>query len=374
MTLKPKQVIDKMNEYYCEYSSITGRSIHKLAQRTKEEVENARSTVQKFINAANNQEIIFTSNTTESINIAAYGLNLKKGDVVLTTDREHNSNLVPWLFMQDKKGIKHDYVKSNPDMTFNMQEYEKKLEQGVKLVSMVWTSNLDGYTLPAEEIIKKAHNSGALVLLDAAQAAPHRQVDVKKLDADLLAFSFHKMCGPTGMGCLYGKKKLLEQMDGFIVGGDTVTDTTYNTYNMEEPPEKFEAGLTNYAGMLGSGEACEYLTRVGIKNIQEQEYKLNKRITEELDKMERVKIIGPHDPAQRSGIIDFTVDNANPHDIAIALDETENIEVRSGRHCVHSWFNDKNIDGAVRASLYFYNTLEEAEKFVNTLNNVLEVL
>ncbi len=374
MTLKPRQVVEKMNEYYYEYSSVTGRSIHKLANRTKEEVEKARRIIQDYVNAHSEHEIIFTRNTSESINLVAYALDLKPGDVVLTTDREHNSNLVPWLFMQKKKGIRHDYVPSNPDLTFDMGAYEEKLEQGVKLVSMVWTSNLDGYTIPAKEVVKKAHEHGALVMLDAAQTAPHHKVDVRELDVDFLAFSVHKMCGPTGVGVLYGKKKLLEEIDGFIVGGDTVKDAWYDRFEFLPPPEKFEAGLQNYAGMIGAGAAAEYVSRIGFKNIEKREYEINKLITESIQDIPGVSILGPSDPRQRSGIVSIVVEGADPHDIAIALDETANIEVRSGRHCVHSWFNAHDVPGSVRASVYFYNTLEEAETFVDTFKKVLGVL
>lgn len=375
MTLKPVQVISAMDEYYNEYPVCGGRSIHKMAKKVDEKVEAAREKMQKFLGAGSNHEIVFTRNTTEALNIVAYSLDFNKGDVVLTTDREHNSNLVPWQVQAKKRGIKHQIVHSNPDNTFNLEKFEEELgkNKNVRLVSMVHTANLDGYTIPAEEIIKISHEHGALVMLDGAQSAPHKPIDVRKLDVDFFALSVHKMVGPSGMGVLYGKQELLEELEPFIVGGDTVEDTTYETAKFMPPPEKFEAGLQNYAGMIGSGAAVDYLTDVGLSNIEAHEEKLNRIITNGIKDMPGVEIIGPADPKLRAGIVSFTVDmpHGDAHDIALVLDETENIEVRSGAFCVHSWFNYKKCDAAVRASVYLYNTEEEARKFVDVLGKTI---
>lgn len=376
MTLKPKQVINAMDEYYNQYPVCGGRSIHKMAKKVDEKVTQAREKIQKFLGASCPEEIIFTRNTTEGINLIANSLDLKKGDIVLTTDREHNSNLVPWQAQVHKRGIKHIVVYSNADNTFDLDAFENILHKNknVRLVSMVHTANLDGYTIPAREIINIAHDFGALVMLDGAQSAPHKPIDVKALDVDFFALSVHKMAGPTGMGVLYGKHNLLEQMAPFIVGGDTVTDTTYDGAKFLPPPEKFEAGLQNYAGIIGSGAAVDYISSVGLSNIEEHEKCINAIITKGIKDLPGLNIIGPQEPAKRGGIISFTVKlpkGGDAHDIALVLDETENIEVRSGAFCVHSWFNYHKCEAAVRASLYMYNTEDEARKFIDTLGKTI---
>lgn len=375
MTMKPLQVMGAMNEYYNEYPVCGGRSLHKMAKKVDEKVNQTREKFRKFLGAERPEEIIFTRNTTEGLNLVAGSFSFNKGDIVLTTDREHNSNLVPWQVKAHEKGIKHIVVYSAPDNTFNMEGFEKILQNNrVRLVSMVHTANLDGYTIPAREIIRIAHDHGALVMLDGAQSAPHKPVDVKTLDVDFFAFSIHKMLGPTGMGVLYGKHHLLEELAPFIVGGDTVIDTTYDGAKFLPPPEKFEAGLQNYAGIIGSGAAVDYLNNVGLANIEKHEEKLNRIITEGIKDIPGLKIIGPQQPQLRGGIISFTVDfqkGGDAHDIAIILDETENIAVRSGAFCVHSWFNYRKCEAAVRASLYLYNTEDEAKKFVDVLGKTV---
>jgi cysteine desulfurase/selenocysteine lyase len=376
MTLKPAQVMDAMNEYYNEYPVCGGRSLHKMAKKVDEKVIEVREKFQGFLSAQCPEEVIFTRNTSEGLNLIANCLDLKKGDIVLTTDREHNSNLVPWQVQAHKKGIKHMVVYSNPDNTFDLENFEETLHKNktIRLVSMVHTANLDGYTIPARELIKIAHDHGALVMLDGAQSAPHKPVDVRALDVDFFAFSVHKMLGPTGMGVLYGKHHLLEELAPFLVGGDTVSDTTYEAAKFLPPPEKFEAGLQNYAGIIGSGAAVDYLKNFGLSNIEKHEEKLNRIITDGIKDIPGLKIIGPQDPAQRSGIITFTLEfpkGGDAHDIAIILDETENIAVRSGAFCVHSWFNYRKCEAAVRASLYLYNTEEEARKFIDALEKTV---
>jgi cysteine desulfurase/selenocysteine lyase len=376
MTLKPIQVIKAMDEYYNEYPVCGGRSIHKMAKKVDEKVTQAREKFQKFLGASCPEEIIFTRNTTEGLNLVANSLDFKAEDIVLTTDREHNSNLVPWQVQAHKQGIKHVIVYSNTDNTFNLPAFEDIFHKNknVRLVSMVHTANLDGYTIPAKEIIRIAHDHGALVMLDGAQSAPHKSVDVKALDVDFFALSVHKMAGPTGMGVLYGKHHLLEEITPFIVGGDTVSDSTYDGAKFLPPPEKFEAGLQNYAGIIGSGAAVDYISSVGLSNIEEHEKRINIIITKGIKDLPGLKIIGPQEPSKRGGIISFTVElpkGGDAHDIALVLDETENIEVRSGAFCVHSWFNYRKCDAAVRASLYMYNTEDEAKKFIDTLGKTI---
>ncbi|MFH0955708.1 MAG: aminotransferase class V-fold PLP-dependent enzyme [Candidatus Falkowbacteria bacterium] len=374
MSLKPLSVIKAINEYYYEYPSCGGRSAHKLAETVTKKVEAARKTMAEFIGAKNPKEIIFTRNTTEGINLVAHTLSLKSGDIILGTDKEHNSNLIPWQILAKKIGMIRKVVPSKPDNTFDLKNFESMMSDKVKLVAMVHTSNLDGVSNPAKEIIKIAHKFGALVLLDAAQSAPHKKIDVADLDVDFLAFSGHKILGPTGTGVLYGKKHLLENLEPFITGGETVEYSTYSDYKLLPSPEKFEAGLQDYAGIIGLGEAAKYLKTIGYENIAEHEYKLNKYISEEILKIPKLKIIGPADPRLRSGIVSFYIEGIESHQIAILLDETANVMIRSGQHCVHSWFDARNIKTSARASLYFYNTMAEAEIFVTSLNKIMKIL
>ncbi len=374
-SLRPQQVIDAITEYYREYPACGGRSMHHLAAKVTQKCDEARQTIANFVNAKTKEEIIFTRNTTEGINLVAHSLGFKKGDIVITTDKEHNSNLIPWQILKEKIGIKHIILPSKIDNTFDTENFKKVLNNDkVKLVSFGMTSNLDGVTIPVKEIISLAHKSSALVLLDGAQAVPHQKIDVQDIDVDFLAFSGHKMLGPSGTGVLYGKYKLLEELAPFIVGGDTVSESTYTSYKFLSPPEKFEAGLQDYAGIIGLGEAVKYINKVGYEFIQKQELLLNKYITSELQNISGLKVIGPSDSEKRGGIVSFYIPNKDHHQIAIMLDETAKIMVRSGQHCVHSWFNAKNIKGSVRASVYFYNTMEEAEIFVRELKKICFVL
>jgi len=369
MTLRPKQVIEAMTEYYEKYPGCAGRSMHKFGNMVTEKYNQSRQIIAKSIGAKEN-EILFTRNTTEGLNLVANSIKLEKNDTVILSDREHNSNLLPWQLLSNRKGIKYMTVKSNNDNTFNLETFKNNIEdnKNVKLVSIVHTSNLDGYTLPAKDIIKIAHDAGALVMLDCAQSIPHKEVNVKKLDCDFLAFSGHKMLGPTGIGCLYGKYELLEKLDPFIVGGETVERTTYNTHIFMKPPEKFEGGLQNYAGAIGLGAAMKYLDNIGKSNIEKHENELNKIITKGLEDV-NAEIIGPG-VEQRGGISSFNLKGMKHHDVAIMLDEMANVMIRSGQHCVHSWFDSRKIEGSARASLYLYNTKEECNVFLENIQKI----
>ena len=373
-SLRPQSVVDAITEYYQEYPACSGRSMHSLATKVSQKCDEARTIISKFIGAKRKEEIVFTRNTTEGINLITKALEFHRGDVVVTSDKEHNSNLIPWQILVKKIGIVHKIIPTNPDNTFNLNDYEKVMNGKVKLVSMGFTSNLDGVTIPAKKIIQIAHKHGSLVLLDAAQTAPHQRIDVSGLDVDFLAFSGHKMLGPSGMGVLYGKYNLLEKLEPFMVGGDTVSSSTYTSNEFLPPPEKFEAGLQDYAGIIGLGEAIKYLNKIGFSEIEKREHRLNAYISQELLKIPNLKIIGPQDSHLRGGIISFYIEGVDHHQIALILSQSANIMVRSGQHCVHSWFNDRKIKGSVRVSLYFYNTLEEAEMFVKSLKKVLQVL
>jgi cysteine desulfurase/selenocysteine lyase len=374
MTLRPRQVIAAQDEYYEQYPACAGRSIHRLSNKVTEEYHKAREKIAKFIGAKKTEEVIFTRNTTEGINLVANSFWFKRGDAVVCTDREHNSNLIPWQLLAKKIGIERRIVFSRADFTFDMEKY-KQLVKGATLVSMVHSSNLDGYTIPAEEIIKIAHDAGALVLLDAAQSMPHKQLNVRKLDVDFVAFSGHKMLGPSGMGVLYGKYELLEKLDMFMVGGDTVNNTTYDSADFMKPPEKFEAGLQNYAGAIGLAAAADYIDKVGKDKMQKHEEELTKIIDSGLKQIDGLTVVGVQDAKLRGGVTSFVIEGIHPHDIALILDENTNIAIRSGAHCVHSWFNAHKLpNGSARASLYLYNTKEEAEIFVEELKKIAKSL
>lgn len=371
MALKPKHVISAMNEYYELHPACGGRSVHKMGNQVTVKCDMARQKIMNFLSAERSQEIIFTRNTTEGINLVARSFAFEAGDVVLTTDREHNSNQAPWHLMRKLKGIKHEVVPSNSDNTFNMDAFEMQINDDVKMVSMVHTSNLEGYTIPAKEIIKIAHDHDAVVMLDASQSAAHSTIDVQDIDVDFISFSIHKMCGPSGMGVLYGKYDLLAAMEPFIVGGDTIYDTSYESSKYLDPPQRFEAGLQNFSGIIGSGAAVDYLSGIGMENIRDHEISLNKIMSAKLENIPQVHIIGPKKPEMRGGIVSFWVDDMDPHDLAMILDEVANIMIRSGMHCVHSWFKAHGINGSARASAYFYNTEEEVRTFGDTLEEVV---
>ncbi len=373
-SLRPQSVIDAVEEYYREYPVCAGRSAHSLGRKVTTKYKEARQIIANFIGAKKTEEIVFTRNTTESINLVANSLELKSGDVVLITDKEHNSNLVPWQIRAQKDGIVLRTNESKSDGKFDLEKFKENMSDKVKLVAMVLTSNLDGMTIPVKEIIEIAHSFGAKVLLDGAQAVAHQKINVAKLGVDFLAFSGHKMLGPSGTGVLYGKYDLLKKLKPFIVGGDTVEYTTYTEHKLLPPPEKFEAGLQNYAGFIGLAEAVKYLKKIGLKKIAKREKKLNKIVSDGIGDIEGLRIIGSQNPDSRGGVTSFYVEGKDCHQIALILDSGSNIMVRSGQFCVHSWFNDKQIKGAVRVSLAFYNTEEEARFFVEKLKEVIKIM
>ncbi|MFH1174731.1 MAG: cysteine desulfurase [archaeon] len=364
MSLKPKQVIAAITEYYENYPACAGRSQHKLGELVEQKTDETRACAAKFWHARP-EEIVFTKNATESINLVARSLGLKKDDVVLTTDKEHNSNLLPWL----QTGCRHDIVPSKNGQ-FDMDAFLKKVKTA-KVVAVCQTTNLDGTSVPLKEIIKEAHKVGALVLSDAAQSAPHQAIDVKKLDVDFMAVSGHKMLGPTGVGFLYGKKELLEKLNPFMTGGGTALDSTYTSVHYDKIPFRFEAGLQNYAGITGMKAAFDYLNRIGMDTIMRHEQRLNERLSNTLSS-EKISLLGPKNPALRAGIFSFNINGMDNHTVALLLNE-HNILVRSGAHCVHSWFNANKLQGSVRASLYVYNTDEDIDTFAETLKKIVKL-
>ncbi|GBE54939.1 putative cysteine desulfurase [archaeon BMS3Bbin15] len=379
MTLKPRQVIESINEYFERYPACSGygRSNHWFSHEVKEATEKAREKVAGFINSLP-EEIVWTKNTTEGINLVANAFPFKKGDIVITSDREHNSNLVPWIKLSRVKGIVHKTVPSTQEGIFDLEAFEDMLSPDVKLVSMVHVSNLDGYTLPVEEIIKIAHDYNARVLLDGAQSVPHRKVDIKNLEVDFLAFSVHKMLGPS-IGVLYGNYDELKALDTFIVGGDTVSDTSYTKAVFLPPPRKFEAGLQDYAGQIGAGAAVDYLSRVKMERVEAHERRLTELLIEKLSAFPEVKIAGVKNTELAKGIISFRIEDNNrllvaPSDIAELLDRHYNIMLRAGDLCLHSWFNHIGIgaSGVARASFYIYNTREEIEILAEGIEKIIE--
>jgi cysteine desulfurase/selenocysteine lyase len=406
-TLVPTRVIEALNEYYNDFPACgEGRSRHWFAQEVTDRIDGnpdrgmkgSRHIIKDFINADSHKEIIFTLNSSHGVNIVALGTQFKPGDVVLHTDKEHNSNLIPWLRLQKKGIIKAIPIDSTEDGEIDLDMFEDKLKNNrVRLVSMGYTSNLTGYTLPAKEIVSLAHQYGAKVLLDGAQTVPHQAVDVKALDVDFLVFSLHKMCGPRGVGVFYGKaeylgKEVLEENETedvvlpTMLGGDTIIDTTYEEYNLLMPPERFEVGLQDYPGQIAAGAAVEYLLEVGMDNIGAQEKLLNaylsKKLLEQYGGLGWFNILGPSDPAKRSGILSFEIKRPNANGIAEELSEKRNVMIRDGQFCVHSYLNKVFGQGwsgpqlpanqrmMYRASFYFYNTIEECDIFLETLEEV----
>lgn len=370
MTLRPRQVVTAMNQYYYDYPACALRSQHKMARRATDAYQDAREVIAKFI-GAKPDEIIFTRNTTESINLVAQSFPFKKGDVVLGSDKEHNSNLVPWLMLKDK-GVKHEIIPSK-DGELDVESFANMLGPNTKMIAIQHTSNLDGTSIPLSKVIKIAHANKTIVLVDGAQSVPTMPIDVKKMDIDFLAFSGHKMLGPSGTGVLYGKKELLEQLKPFITGGETVKDTWYDKVEFEDVPGRFEAGLQDYAGFIGLAEACRYLKKNGLSKLANYETLLNKKMTDALGKIDDIEILGPKDAIKRGGIFSFNIKNMDHHQIALLLDASKNIAIRSGAHCAHSWFNANKIMGSARASFYLYNTQDEVDEFIDGINEILKI-
>ncbi len=378
MTLRPKPVIEAIRSYYEESPGCGGRSVHRYATTVSRKMMNCRKKMADLFNANESNEIIFTKNATHSLNQVAKGLSWNKGDVVLTTDREHNSNLVPWLQLEEEQGIDHRVIKSNDDNTFNLENFENACAEAgsnLKMVSLSHVGNLDGIATPVKQAAKIAKDFGALVCIDGAQSTPHMKVDVQDLGIDFMAFSIHKMMGPSGMGGLWGRMDLLEGMRSITSGGSTVDTSHYDSLTWSKPPARFEGGLGNYAGILGTSAAIDYISNIDLDAVHEHEVSLNRVMTSILKDVNGLRIIGPEDPSQRGGICSILLDNIDAHDIAILLDEAASVMVRSGMHCVHSWFNAKGIDrGSLRASAYLYNTEDEVKLFAETLVEAVEAL
>ena len=378
MTLRPYPVIEAIRSYYEDSPGCGGRSVHRYATIVSRKMSECRKKISELFNAYNSNEIIFTKNATHSLNQVAKGLSWEKGDVILTTDREHNSNLVPWLQLEEEQGVDHRVVKSNEDNTFNLEAFEDACASAgdkLKMVSLSHVGNLDGVAVPVKEAARIAKDHGAMVCVDGAQSTPHMKVDVQDLGVDFMAFSIHKMMGPSGMGGLWGRMELLENMRSIQSGGSTVETSHYDSLEWSKPPAKFEGGLGNYAGILGTSAAIDYISNIDLNAVHEHEISLNRIMTSKLKDVDGISIIGPEDPSKRGGICGLLMEKVDAHDIAILLDEAVDVMVRSGMHCVHSWFNSKGIDrGSLRASAYLYNTEEEVKLFADTLVEAVDAL
>ncbi len=371
MALRPQVVLDAMQAYYGEYSGCHGRAQHAFGTATTAALESARRSLQAFIGARQASEVIFTKSTTEAINLVARGLGLQAGNAVLCSDLEHNSNLLPWRQLQREEGVEHRVFPTTLDTRFDMGAFKARLDGRVKLVSVLLSSNLSGVSFPLEEIVHEAHRVGAMVLADAAQAAMSHAIDVQALGVDFLALSGHKLLGPTGTGILYARQELQDELQPLLLGGETVREVSFQDHVLGEAPYRFEAGLQNYAGFIGLGAAVDYLDQLGPARIAKQLRLLNRQATDELRRLDRVRILGPDDPAQRSGILSFTVQGIDALDVAFLLDQGANIMTRAGRHCVHAWYNERGWPAAVRASFALYNSPEEADYFCWAVKDVL---
>lgn len=375
VTLKPDSVVSTIHDYYSKTPGCGGRSVHRYGTQISQATAQARSKLQQFLNAESQKEIVFTRNATHSLNQVAHGLSWQKGDVVLTTDREHNSNLIPWLQLEHEQQIDHRVVSSNPDNTFDLEAFETACANAgskLKLVSMSHVGNLDGVQIPIKEISKITRDYGALICVDGAQSTPHMDVDVQDLDIDFLAFSIHKMCGPSGMGGLWGRYELLDGMRTIQSGGQTVQSATYDSMEWANPPARFEGGLGNFSGMMATGAAIDYLSNINMNEVHEHEIRLNTIMTDGIKDLPGIEIIGPLDARKRGGICSILMEDLPVHDIALLLDEAAGVMVRSGQHCVHSWFNSRgHQNGSLRASAYLYNTEEEARLFAETLSEAV---
>ncbi len=371
MSLVPRTVLRAMEEYYTEYPGCAGRSRHRFGEEAGRRYEEARAAFARFFGRADPAGVVFLRNATEAINLVAQGLPWKRGDRVLITDREHNSNLVVWQRLAAERGIRLEVVALPDDGGFDPEPFEAALGRGVRLVSVFHTSNLDGRTLPLREIVERAHDRGTPVLADGCQAAPRVRLALDRLGVDFYAVSAHKMLGPNGVGALLAAPGALEGLRPLVLGGETVEWTTLSDHALRPPPHRFEAGLQNYAGVLGARAGLELLERVGLEEVERHEVELNRTVTDELEKEDRLHLLGPRAPQDRPSIFAFTLDGIDPHDAALFLDEGHGVLVRSGQHCVHSFYAARGLSGNVRASFYLYNDREDARALVDGVAELL---
>lgn len=368
-SLTPEPVLNVVSKYYREYNANVGRGVHRLSQVASQKYKDVHRKIADFI-GANEEEVIFTKNTTEAINTVASGLRWKKGDKVVTTLIEHHSNFLPWLRLKSL-GVELDIVKPDKNGKFNVSDFKEVIDDKTRLVAVTHVSNVLGTITPIEEISAICEKKNALLLVDGAQSVPHIHVDVRNLGCNFLCFSGHKMLGPTGTGILWMKEDFFGRLEPLNFGGGMIDDVSLNGYELTKGYERFEGGTPNIAGVIGFGRAIDYLKKIGMDKIADHEAKLTERLLEGLLEIRRVEIYGSLNSKERIGLVSFNIKDLNSHDVALMLDEASNIMVRSGHLCcmpLMKYFGLK--EGAVRVSLYLYNTEEEVDTFLETVKEI----
>lgn len=371
---RPQCVIDAEGDFYKNYNANPLRGLYSLSVEATEVYENAREAVRKFIGAEKSNEIIFTRNTTESLNLVAYsyGLsNVKKGDEIVVSIMEHHSDLLPWQMVAKTCGAELKFIECAKDGSIDLEKVKELITSRTKIVAMTQVSNVLGREYPVKEIAKLAHEKGAVMVVDGAQSTPHMRVDVTDLDADFFAFSGHKLLAPMGIGVLYGKEELLEKMPPFLSGGEMIDSVTRTSAVYAELPHKFEAGTVNASGAAGLKAAIEYIEKVGFDYIGEREIALTSRAIEKMKKIPHVNIIGSENADEHTGIVTFTIDNVHPHDISEIL-AADGIAVRAGHHCAQPLLTHLGLNSTARASFAFYNTEDEVDKFTDSVATIRE--
>ncbi|MCK5847082.1 MAG: cysteine desulfurase [Bacteroidales bacterium] len=371
---KPQMVIDSMTNYYQQQNSNVHRGVHYLSQIATDAMESARENIRKYLNAASVEEVIFTKGTTESINLVANSFSkvfITEGDNIIVSEMEHHANIVPWQMMCKEKKVELKVARVNDDGSLDIDYLKSLFTDRTKLISLAHISNVMGVINPVKEIISYAHSNGAKVMLDGAQATPHSVIDMQDLDVDFFAFSAHKMYGPTGVGILYGKKKLLEQMPPYQFGGEMIDKVSFEETTFNVLPFKFEAGTPMIAEIIGLSSAIDYMQEIGIQNIADYEHELLEYATSKLEKIDGLRIIG--DTKNKASVVSFVVKGVHHYDIGSLLDQF-GIAVRTGNHCAQPLMKSMGISGTVRASFAFYNTKEEIDVFMEALNKALNML
>lgn len=371
---RPQCVIDAEGDFYKNYNANPLRGLYSLSVEATEVYENAREAVRKFIGAEKSNEIIFTRNTTESLNLVAYsyGLsNVKNGDEIVVSIMEHHSDLLPWQMVAKTCGAELKFIDCAKDGSIDLEKVKELITSRTKIVAMTQVSNVLGREYPVKGIAKLAHEKGAVMVVDGAQSTPHMRVDVTDLDADFFAFSGHKLLAPMGIGILYGKEELLEKMPPFLSGGEMIDSVTRTSAVYAELPHKFEAGTVNAAGAAGLKAAIDYIEKVGFDYIGEREIALTSRVIEKMKKIPHVNIIGSENADEHTGIVTFTIDNVHPHDISEIL-AADGIAVRAGHHCAQPLLTHLGLNSTARASFAFYNTEDEVDKFTDSVATIRE--
>lgn len=369
---KPKCVIDAVQEFYEKYNANVLRGLYPLSVEATERYENARKTVQRFIHAACPEEIIFTRNATESMNLVAYSYgmaNLKAGDEILVSILEHHSNILPWQMVSRATGAKLVFLECEPDGTIPKEKMDEAFSEHTKLVAVTQVSNVLGCVNDIPELVKRARACGAVILMDAAQSAPHMPIDVQKLDVDFVAFSGHKMLAPMGIGVLYGKQELLEKMPPFLTGGEMIETVSRYDAVYAELPHKFEAGTVNAGGAVGLAAAIDYLESYGMDTLHAVEQELTAYLFRGMNAIPHVHVLGSQREDNHTGIVSFTVDQVHPHDISEVL-SSDGMDIRAGHHCAQPLHDHLGIHSTARASLMFYNTKEEIDRFLESVFNI----